>query len=48
MNFIFGNYNKISGTTHVKAIKGHDFPNWLLFGNNRGYLLSKELSIVKF
>ena len=25
MNFIFGNYNKILGTTHVKAIKSHDF-----------------------
>ena len=44
MNFIFGNYNKISGTTHVKAIKGHDFPNWLLFGNNRGYLLYQRNS----
>ena len=50
MNFIFGNYNKISGTTHVKAIKSHDVPNWLLYGNNLGYLLwlSKELSITKF
>ena len=28
MNFIFGNYNKISGTTHVKAIKSHDVQNW--------------------